>query len=52
MTKLKGIEKNTIQSICNLMKNLKLSIEQVIILLEETEADREKYARMIKQQNR
>ena len=42
----KGIEKNTIQSIQNLMKNLKLSIEQAMTALEVPEVKRKKYADM------
>ena len=48
----KGIEKALLRSIQNLMKNLKLSIEQAMTALEVPEADREKYAKMIKLQNK
>ena len=41
-------EKNTIQSIQNLMKNLHLSLEQAMAVLEVPETDREKYADMLK----
>ena len=48
----KGIEKALLRSIQNLMKNLKLSIEQAMTALGVPEADREKYAKMIKLQNK
>ena len=47
-----GIEKNTMQSIQNLMKNLHLSLEQAMTALEVPEAEKEKYANMIKLQNK
>lgn len=44
-----GKEKNMLQSIQNLMKNMKISMEQAMAILEVPEVDKEKYTKMIKQ---
>lgn len=44
----RGTKKTKLQDIQNLMKNLKFSMEQAMAALEVPEADREKYAAMLK----
>ena len=45
----KGTKKTKLQDIQNLMKNLKLSMEQAMTALEVPEAEQEKYADMLKE---
>ena len=43
-----GKERNTVKSIQNLMKNMQLSLEQAMAVLEVPEADHKKYADLLK----
>ena len=43
----RGTKKTKLQDIQNLMKNMKISLEQAMAVLEVPEADRKKYADML-----
>ena len=50
MGREEGIEKNRMSSLCSLMKNLGLSLEQAMAALEIPDKDRPKYQSLIEKQ--